>query len=171
MYRKKDDKNGLKQEQNTETKTNQFNNKYRNKNENENQSTSCEKHNNEDHDNVIECSERKKWIHYECTDLPPYMMCSLTEGRRKYSCQNCVDNDEIPKYTKILNKKKEKHNRKEITTEEKEIENLKVLLEEKEQKINILEETQSKNGRTISVMKEEIENCKNKKQIQTNSIK
>ena len=82
MYRQKDDKNELKQEQNTETKTNQFNNNYRNKNENENQSTSCEKHNNEDHDNVIECSERKKWIHYECTDLPPYMICSLTEGRR-----------------------------------------------------------------------------------------
>ena len=58
-------------------------------------------------------------------------------------CQNCVDNDEISKYSKMLNKK-EQHNEEEtnntvnidiqteITTEEKEIENLKVLLEEKE---------------------------------------
>ena len=33
-----------------------------------------------------------------------------------------------------------------------EIENIKVLLEEKEHKINILEETQSKNEKTISLM-------------------
>ena len=79
------------QEQNTDTKTNQCNNKYLN--ENENQNTSCEKCNNEDHDNMIECSECKKWIHYECTNLPPNMIRSLTKGRRKYSCQNCVDND------------------------------------------------------------------------------
>ena len=45
------------------------------------------------------------------------------------------------------------------------------MLEEKEHKINILEETQSKNETTISVIKEEIENYKNKKQIQANSIK
>ena len=38
-----------------------------------------------------------------------YHLCSLTKRRRKYSCQNCVDNDEISKYTKIL-KKKEQHN-------------------------------------------------------------
>ena len=91
------------------------------------------------------------------------MICSLTKGRRKYSCQNFVDN-EISKCTKVL-KKKEQHNegevnstantgvQTEITTEQKEIENLKVLLEEKEHKINILEETQSKNETTISVMK------------------
>ena len=53
----------------------------------------------------------------------------------------------------------------------KEIENLKVLLEEKEYTINILEETQSKNETTISVMEEEIENYKNEKQILANSIK
>ena len=58
----------------------------------------------------------------------------------------------------------------EITTEEKEIENLKEL-EEKEHKISILEERQSKYETTISVMNEEIENYKNEKQIQTNSIK
>ena len=131
---------------------------------------------------MIECSECKKWIHYECTDLPPYMICSLTKRRRKYSCQNCVDNDEISKYTEILNKK-EQHNEEEsnnkvniyiqtvITAEEKEIKNLKVIHEEKELKINILEETQSKNETTRSAMKEEIENYKNEKQIQTNSIK
>ena len=90
--------------------------------------------------------------------------------------------DEISKYTQILNKK-EQHNEEktnntlnidmqtEITTEKKEIENLKILLEEKEHKINILEETQSENETTISVMKEEIENYKNEKQIQANSIK
>ena len=121
---------------------------------------------------MIECSECKKWIHYECTDLPPSIISSLTKGRRKYSCQNCVDNDEINKCTKIL-KKKEQHTEREInstvnidvqteiTTEQKEIENLKVLLEEKEHKINILEETQSKNETTISVMGKEIENYKN----------
>ena len=70
------------QEQSTETKTNQCDNRYLN--ENENQNKSCEKCNNEDHDNMIECSECKKWIHYECTDLPPYMICSLTKRRRKY---------------------------------------------------------------------------------------
>ena len=111
-----------------------------------------------------------------------YHLYSQTTGRRKYSCQNCVDNDEISKYTKIL-KKNEQHNegeinstvnidvQTEITTEPKEIENLKVLLEEKEHKINILEETQSKNETTISVMEKEIENYKNEKQIQANSIK
>ena len=161
------DKNEEIQEQNTEAKTNQCN--YQN--ENENQSTFCEICNNEDHDKMTECSECKKWIHYECIDLPPYMICCLTKGRRKYSCQNCVNNDEISEYTKIL-KKKEQHNegesnstinndvQTEITTEQKEIENLKVLLEEKEHKINILEETQSKNETTISVMGKEIENHK-----------
>ena len=58
-----------------------------------------------------------------------------------------------------------------VTTEEKEIENLKVLLGEKQHKINILEETQYKNETTISVMKEEIEKYKNEKQFQTKSIK
>ena len=53
---------------------------------------------------MIECSECKKWIHYECTDLP-CIISSLTKGRRKYSCQKCVDNDEINKCTKILKKK------------------------------------------------------------------
>ena len=66
------------------------------------------------------------------------MICSLPKGRRKYLRQNCVDNDEISKCTKIL-KKKEKHDegetnstvnidvqiQTEITTEQKEIENLK----------------------------------------------
>ena len=58
-----------------------------------------------------------------------------------------------------------------ITAEEKQIKNLKVIHEEKELKINILAETQSKNETTISAMREEIENYKNEKQIQTNSIK
>ena len=74
------------------------------------------------------------------------MTCSLTKGRRKYSWKNCVDNDETSKYTNIL-KKKEQHNegeidstvniviQTEILTEQNEIENLKVLLEEKKHKI------------------------------------
>ena len=84
----------------------------------------------------------------------------------------------ISKYTKIPNKKKEKQWRRnntnsadiqtEITTEVNKIENLKVLLEEKEHKINILEETQSKIETTISLMKEEIKNYENgKKSKQT----
>ena len=169
------DKDGQNQEQNTEAKTNQC--KFQN--ENENQSTSCEICNNEDHDKMIECSECKKWIHYECTDLTPYMICSLTKGRRKYSCQICVGNDEISKYTKII-KKKEQHNegeinttvnidvQTEITTEQKEIKNLKVLLEEKEYKINIFEETQSKDQTIISVMEKKIENYKNETITQLN---
>ena len=52
-------------------------------------------------------------MHCECADLPPCIICSLIKRRTKYSCQNCVDNDEISKYTKILNKKKEKHNEEE----------------------------------------------------------
>ena len=43
------------------------------------------------------------------------------------------------------------------------MENLKVLFQEKEHKINI-EETQSQNETTISVIKEETENYKNEKQ-------
>ena len=39
------------------------------------------------------CSECEKWMHYECNNLPPYMLCSLNKGRRKQPCQNCVDND------------------------------------------------------------------------------
>ena len=105
--------------------------------ENKNQSTCCETCTNEDHDNMNECNECKKWIHYKCINLPPYMICSLTKGKRKYSCQNCVDIDEISKYNKIPNKK-EQHNKgetnnivnidiqTEITTVKKEIENLKV---------------------------------------------
>ena len=46
------------------------------------------------------------------TDLQSYMICSPSKGRRKYSCQNYLDNDEISKYTKILNKK-EQDNEKE----------------------------------------------------------
>ena len=102
------------------------------------------------------------------------MICSLTKRRRKYSCQNCVDNNEINKHTKIL--KKEQQNEGEtnntvnadiqtdITTKDREMENLKVLFEEKEHKINIIEETQSQNETTISVIKEETENYKNEKQ-------
>ena len=40
------------------------------------------------------------------------MLCSLTKGRRKYSCRNCVDKGEISKYTKILNKKKQRNEEK-----------------------------------------------------------
>ena len=63
----------------------------------------------------------------------------------------------------ITTEEKEIENLKEITTEEKETENLQVLLEEKEHKINILEETESKNETTISVLKEKIENYNNEK--------
>ena len=47
-------------------------------------------------------------------NVPTYqhMLCSLTKGRRKYSCQNCVDNDEISKCTKILNKKEQDNEEK-----------------------------------------------------------
>ena len=43
----------------------------------------------------------------------------------------------------------------EVIMDKKEIENLKVLLEEKEYKINILEETQSKSETTIPISNEE----------------
>ena len=61
-------------------------NQCNDQNENENQNTSFEICNNKDHDKMIECSECKTWIHYECTDLPPYTICSLTKGRGKYLC-------------------------------------------------------------------------------------
>ena len=64
----------------------------------------------------------------------------------------------------------------EVIMDKKEIENLKVLLEEKEYKINILEETQSKSETTIPISnekkkKKKKQKTKNEKQIQANSIK
>ena len=32
---------------------------------------------------MIECSECKAWIHYQCTELPLHMIASLVKGRRK----------------------------------------------------------------------------------------
>ena len=51
----------------------------------------------------------------------------------------------------------------EVLMDKKEIENLKVLLEEKEYKINILEETQSKSETTIPISNEKKKKKKKKK--------
>ena len=45
---------------------------------------SCSQCKKDDHEFMIECSECKAWIHYQCTELPLYMIASLLKGKRKY---------------------------------------------------------------------------------------
>ena len=39
---------------------------------------------------MLQCSDCRKWIHYKCSDLPTYMLYSLVNSKRKYTCVNCV---------------------------------------------------------------------------------
>ena len=74
---------------------------------------------------MIECSECKAWIHYQCTELPLYMTASLVKGRRKYLCTSCINiNETLEKYTETLKTDKLGENEQSGTMPEKEIENL-----------------------------------------------
>ena len=52
---------------------------------------------------MIEYSECKAWIHYQCTELPLYMIDRLVKGRIKYLCTLCINVNEIlEKYKETL---------------------------------------------------------------------
>ena len=38
----------------------------------------------------LQCDKYESWIHYACTNLPPYMIISLSKSKRVYSCISCV---------------------------------------------------------------------------------
>ena len=121
---------------------------------------------------MIECSECKAWIHYQCTELPLYMIASLVEGRKEYSCTSCINiNETLEKYTKTLKTNKPGENEPSFTIPEKEIEKVKHLLSEKETEIQKLDDSKTVNENKIAHMKHEIENLKNEKQILLNLIK
>ena len=44
---------------------------------------SCSQSKKNDHEFMIECSECKAWTHYQCTELPLYMIASLVKSRKK----------------------------------------------------------------------------------------
>ena len=120
---------------------------------------------------MIECSECKAWIHYQCTELPLYMIASLVEGRKEYSCTSCINiNETLEKYTKTLKTNKPGENEPSFTIPEKEIEKVKHLLSEKETEIQKLDDSKTVNENKIADMKHEIGNLKNEKQVQLNLI-
>ena len=121
---------------------------------------------------MIESSECKAWIHYQCTELPLFMIASLVKGRRKYLCTSCINiNETFEKYIKTLKTNKPGENKPSITIPEKEIENLQHLLSKKETEIQKLDDSKTVNENKIADIKNEIENLKNKTQVQLNQIK
>ena len=122
---------------------------------------------------MIECSEYKAWIHYQCTELQLYMIASLVKGSRKYSCTSCINiNETLEKYTETL--KTYKLGENEISRTKllvKEIKNLQLLLSEKQTETEKLNNSKTVNEKIIADMKHEIENLKNEKQVQSNLIK
>ena len=120
---------------------------------------------------MIECSECKAWIHYQYTELPLYMITSLVEGIKKYSCSSCISiNETLETYKKTLKTNKPGENEPSITIPEKEIEKLKHLLSEQETEIQKLDDSKTVNENKIADMKQEKENLKNEKQGQFNLI-
>ena len=39
---------------------------------------------------MLQCYDCKSWVHYECTELPNYMLVSLENSQRRFSCKYCV---------------------------------------------------------------------------------
>ena len=106
---------------------------------------------------MIECSECRAWIHYQCTEFPLYMIGSLVKGRRKYSCTFCINvNETLEKYIETLKTDKLGENEPSGTITEKENENLQQLLSKKETEIEKLDRSIPVNKKTIVDMKLEI---------------
>ena len=40
--------------------------------------------------NVLKCSLCTKFVHFACTNLPPYMLYSLSTTAKKFTCEECV---------------------------------------------------------------------------------
>ena len=48
-----------------------------------------------DTEKMMECGDCKKWTHYECTQLPLYMLKQLCNNKlRKYQCRTCISTNE-----------------------------------------------------------------------------
>ena len=121
---------------------------------------------------MIECSECRAWIHYQCTEPPLYMIASLEKASRKYSCTFCINVSEtLEKYIETLKTDTLGENEPSGTIIEKEIENLQLILSEKEIEIEKLDRSKAVNEKLKEDMKLEIENLKNEKQVQPNLIK
>ena len=99
-------------------------------------SSSCSQCKKDEHEFMIECSECRAWIHYQCTEFPLYMIGSLVKGRRKYSCTFCINvNETLEKYIEKLKTDKLGENEPSGIITEKVNENLQLLLSEKETEI------------------------------------
>ena len=100
------------------------------------------------------------------------MISKLVKGRRKYSCTSCLNvNEPHEKHTETLKADKLRENEPSDTITEQEIENLKLLLSEKETDIEKLDKSQPVNEKIIADMKHEIKNLKKEMQVQSNLIK
>ena len=101
--------------------------------------------------------------------LPLYMIASLVKGRRKYSFTSCINmNETLEECTETLKIYKLGENEPSSTIPEKEIENLQLLLSEKETETEKLDNTKAGNEKIMTDMKHEKENLKNEKQVQSN---
>ena len=50
----------------------------------------------EDTEEMMQCDECNKWIHFQCTALPVYMLKQLCDNESaKYTCQSCVTTDHM----------------------------------------------------------------------------
>ena len=97
------------------------------------------------------------------------MIASLVKGRRKYSFTSCIKiNETLEECTETLKIYKPGENEPSSTIPEKEIENLQLLLSEKETETEKLDNTKAGNEKIITDMKHEKENLKNEKQVQSN---
>ena len=100
---------------------------------------------------MIECSECRDWIHYQCTELPLYVIASLVKGGRKYLCTFCINvNESLEKYIGTLKTDKLGENEPSDTITEKEIENVQLLLSEKETEIEKLDRSKTVNEKIIA---------------------
>ena len=100
------------------------------------------------------------------------MIASLVKARRKYSCTFCINvNETLEKYIETLKTDTLGENEPSGTIIEKEIENLQLILSEKEIEIEKLDRSKAVNEKLKEDMKLEIENLKNEKQVQPNLIK
>ena len=82
-------------------------------------------------DNVIACDKCNNWTHFECSELPTYMISWLQEKEdREYHCQRCVKIR--PKILKIMEKQEKNKQIKEIYQKEELLKRDKQIKEERD---------------------------------------
>ncbi len=52
---------------------------------------------------VLKCGTCNNFVHFACTNLPPYMLYSLSSSNKKYTCEGCAETPE-PFLTSIVTK-------------------------------------------------------------------